>query len=139
MLLAMERNEASQAAVDAACSLAEKFSRPLLVLHARTAAEASAILNPGATTLKEFGIPPNLKSPVRSLVKDGNPAEAISSAIAQHHPCILVAGVKRSSQTPGPHGTVFALLASSRVPVLCVPPDGKRVSQKLEARVPVEI
>jgi len=139
VLLAMERNEASQAAVDAACSLAEKFSRPLLVLHARTAAEASAILNPGATTLKEFGIPPNLKSPVRSLVKDGNPAEAISSAIAQHHPCILVAGVKRSSQTPGPHGTVFALLASSRVPVLCVPPDGKRVSQKLEARVPVEI
>jgi nucleotide-binding universal stress UspA family protein len=135
----MERNEAAGAAVDAACSLAEKFSRPLLVLHARTAAEASAILNPPATTLKEFGIPPNLKSPVHSIVKDGNPADTIASAIAQYHPCILVAGVKRSSHTPGPHGTAFALLAGSRVPVLCVPPEGKRVSQKLEAWVPVGI
>jgi nucleotide-binding universal stress UspA family protein len=139
VLLAMERNEAAGAAVDAACSLAEKFSRPLLVLHARTAAEASAILNPPATTLKEFGIPPNLKSPVHSIVKDGNPADTIASAIAQYHPCILVAGVKRSSHTPGPHGTAFALLAGSRVPVLCVPPEGKRVSQKLEAWVPVGI
>jgi hypothetical protein len=35
---------------------------------------------------------------------------------------VLVIGVKRTSETPGPHGTAFTLLARSRVPVLCVPP-----------------
>jgi len=57
------------------------------------------------------------------MIKDGNPADAIVNAIEQYHPCILVAGVKRASLTPGPHGTAFALLAQSRVPVLCVPPE----------------
>ena len=60
--------------------------------------------------------------PVRCIVKDGNPADAIVAGIAEDHPCILVVGVKRASGTPGPHGTAFALLARSRVPVLCVPP-----------------
>ena len=36
---------------------------------------------------------------------------------------ILVVGAKRASDTPGPHGTAFALLSRSRVPVLCVPPE----------------
>jgi hypothetical protein len=31
--------------------------------------------------------------------------------------------VKRQSGSAGPHGTAFALLARSRVPVLCVPPE----------------
>jgi len=122
VLLAMERNEATQAAVDTAYSLAETFHRTLLVLHARGPAEASAFLNPGATTLEEFGIQPSGRFPVRCMVKDGNPADAIVEAIAQHHPSVLVAGVKRCSDTPGPHGTAFALLARSRVPVMCVPP-----------------
>ena len=139
VLLAMERNEASPAAVATAYSLAETFNRSLLVLHARTAAEASAFLNPGATTLEDFGIRPNGKTPVRSIVKDGNPADAIAAAIAQYHPCILVAGVKRSSQTPGPHGTVFALLAGSRAPVLCVPPEGALAGQKLQTQISVGI
>ena len=123
VLLAMERNEATAAAVATAHSLAETFHRTLLVLHARGPAEASAFLNPGATTLEEFGIKPSGRFPVRCIVKDGNPADAIVDAIAQFHPCILVAGVKRASDTPGPHGTAFALLAHSRVPVLCVPPE----------------
>ena len=123
VLLAMERNEASAAAVTAACSLAKTFERPLLLLHARTAAEVAAFLNPCGTTLEEFGVQGSGQFPVRSLVKDGNPVDAIVEAIAQNHPCILVAGVKRLSGTPGPHGTAFALLARSRVPVLCVPPE----------------
>ena len=123
VLLAMERNEATAAAVATAHSLAETFHRTLLVLHARGPAEASAFLNPGATTLEEFGIQPSGRFPVRCIVKDGNPADAIVDAIAQFHPCILVVGVKRASDTPGPHGTAFALLARSRVPVLCVPPE----------------
>ena len=61
--------------------------------------------------------------PVNCMVKDGNPADVIAAVIAEYHPSILVAGVKRASDTPGPHGTAFALLAGSRVPVLCVPPE----------------
>jgi nucleotide-binding universal stress UspA family protein len=129
VLLAMERNEASTAAVATACSLAKTFERPLLLLHARTAAEVAAFLNPCGTTLEEFGVQSRGQFPVRSLVKDGNPVDAIVEAIAQNHPCILVAGVKRASGTPGPHGTAFALLARSRVPVLCVPPESASVAR----------
>jgi len=121
VLLAMERNEATPAAVATAYSLAQTFERTLVVLHARGPAEES--VDPCANTLAEFGIQPGGRFPVVCIVKDGNPEDAIVEAIAQHHPCMMVAGVKRASQTPGPHGTVFALLARSRVPVLCVPPE----------------
>jgi nucleotide-binding universal stress UspA family protein len=123
VLLAMQRNEATASAVAAAYSVARTFQRPLLVLHARPAAEASAIPDPCFNTLKEFGIEPSIEFPVLFLVKDGNPADVIVEAIAENHPCVLVAGVKRASGTSGPHGTAFALLARSRAPVLCVPPD----------------
>jgi nucleotide-binding universal stress UspA family protein len=133
VLLAMERNEASAAAAATAYSLAQAFQRTLLVIHARTAAEASAFLNPCATTLEEFGIESSGQFPVRCIVKDGNPADAIVEGIAQNHPCILVAGVKRLSGTPGPHGTAFAMLARSRVPVLCVPPEAVPAEVEAEA------
>jgi nucleotide-binding universal stress UspA family protein len=123
VLLAMERNEATPAAVSTACSLAETFHRTLIVLHARSAAEAAASLNPGATTLEEFGIEPADHLVMRCILKDGDPGDVICEAIAQYQPSILVAGVKRQSETPGLHGTVFALLTRSRVPVLCVPPE----------------
>jgi nucleotide-binding universal stress UspA family protein len=129
VLLAMERNEATQSAVSTAYSLAETFHRPLIVLHARGPAEASAFLNPGATTLDEFGIQASGRFPIRIVVKDGNPGDAIEEAIAQHHPSMLVVGVKRASDTPGRHGTAFAILARSRVPVLCVPPELIAVEQ----------
>jgi nucleotide-binding universal stress UspA family protein len=125
VLLAMERNDAAPAAVATACSLAELFHRTLLVVHARRPAEAAAFLNPGATTLAQFGVDAGGRFPVRCIVKDGVPADVIDEVIDQYHPSILVAGVKRTSNTPGPHGTAFALLARSRVPVLCVPPDEK--------------
>jgi nucleotide-binding universal stress UspA family protein len=137
VLLAMERNEATPAAVSTACSLAQTYRRTLLVVHARTAAEASAFLNPCETTLEEFGIQPSGEFPVQCMVKDGNPADAVMEAIAQYHPGILVAGVKRASETPGPHGTAFALLARSRVPVLCVPPEAAPVSEEQEVSIPV--
>jgi len=123
VMLAMERNEATPAAVALAHSLAETFHRALLVVHARRPAEASAFLNPSFTTLDDFGVKASKSVPVHCMIKDGNPADAIVEAIEQYHPCILVAGVKRASHTPGPHGTAFALLAQSRVPVLCVPPE----------------
>ena len=138
VLLAMERNEATPAAVATACSLAKIFQRTLLVLHARGPAEAAAILNPREATLEEFGIHPGREFPVHSIMKDGNPADAIMEAIAQYHPCILVAGVKRASNTPGPHGTAFALLARSRVPVLCVPPEAAPAGAEHEACISLE-
>jgi nucleotide-binding universal stress UspA family protein len=130
VLLAMERNEAAATAAATACSLAEIFQRPLLVLHARTAAEASASLNPCGASLEEFGVQANGKFPVHCIIKDGKPEDTIAEGIAENHPCILVAGVKRLSGTPGPHGTAFALLSRSRVPVLCVPPEVAQAGDK---------
>lgn len=120
VMLAIEQNEVAGPAIEAACSLAATFKRTLLVVHARTAAEASAFLNPGAN-LEDFGICPGAEFPVRSVIKDGHPADVVPLAVLQHSPSILVTGVKRKSDSPGPHGTVFAFLASSRAPVLCVP------------------
>jgi nucleotide-binding universal stress UspA family protein len=137
VMLAMERNAATPAAVATAYSLAQTFKRPLLVVHARTAAEAAASQNPCAVTAEELGISSSDEVPVRCMVIDGNPADAMAEAIAAHHPCILVAGVKRTSETPGPHGTAFALLASSRVPVLCVPPESAITEHEVKAAVPV--
>jgi len=137
VLLAMERNEAMGTAIDTACSLAETFHRTLLVLHARGPAEASAFLNPCATTLEEFGILGTDRFPVRCLVKDGKPEDVIVEAIEQYRPSMLVVGVKRMSDTPGPHGTAFSFLARSRVPVLCVPPDTAPKATEREAYTPV--
>jgi nucleotide-binding universal stress UspA family protein len=123
ILLAIECNEAASAAVATATSLAEVFHRTLLALHARSSAETAAFLNPPATTALQFGIESGHGFPVRCIVRDGSPADVIDHAIRQHHPSLLVTGVKRASDTPGMHGTVFTLLASSRVPVLCVPPE----------------
>jgi nucleotide-binding universal stress UspA family protein len=139
VLLAMDRNDATQAAVDAACSLAATFQRTLIVVHARTAAEASAFLNPCATSLEQFGIAANGAFPVRCIVKDGHPADAIPRAVAQFSPSMLVAGVKRKSDSPGPHGTILALLAVSRVPVLCVPSQTAVADAHPDAHVAVEI
>jgi nucleotide-binding universal stress UspA family protein len=123
VMLAVERNEAMQAAADTACSLAQTFHRTLLMVHARGADQASAALDPCDTSAEEFGVTPSELLPVRCMVKDGSPADVVVEAIEECHPSMLVVGVKRASETPGPHGTAFDLLARSKVPVLCVPPD----------------
>jgi len=137
VLLALERNQATSEAVATAYSLAQTFHRTLLVLHARSAAETVAFLNPSATTLEEFGIKPSGQFPVRCIVKGRHSGRRSSRGHPAAHPCILVAGVKRSSETPGPHGTAFALLARSRVPVLCVPPQPAPAGRQPEALPPL--
>jgi len=122
VMLAMERNEAGREAVATSCSLAETFHRTLIIVHARRPEEAVAFLNPAATTPEQFGILSEGRFPVRCIVKDGKPGDAMVEAIAQYQPSVLVVGVKRTSETSGPHGTAFTILARSRVPVLCVPP-----------------
>ncbi len=139
VMLAMEHNEAAHAAADVAASLARIFQRPLFVVHARTTAEAAAFLNPCMERLEEFGIRSDVGLQVRCIVKDGMPADAVAEAITQYHPSILVVGVKRMSETPGPHGTAFALLARSRVPVLCVPPDTLDEENLEEVCAPAEV
>jgi nucleotide-binding universal stress UspA family protein len=141
VLLAVQRDDAAAAAAAAAASLAQMFHRPLLALHVRTAAEKAAGLNP-CTVMEDQGIRFEGEARIWSLVKDGNPADAVAAAIQENHPCILVVGVKRVSGTPGPHGTVFALLSASRVPVLCVPPHaagaGAEMETAPEIALPVE-
>ena len=152
VLLAVERNEAASAAAATAYSLAVTFQRPLLLLHVRTAAEIKAGKDPCAAVPADFGIklPPRPhhaqnggsgwllnEAPVHCIVKDGDPGDAIQEAIAECHPCILVAGVKRMSGTRGPHGTAFDLLTASRVPVLCVPPEGSRAEVEQLVALPV--
>jgi len=138
VLLAMERNETAAAAAATAGSLAETFNRPLFALHVRTAAEQAAGLNP-CTVMEDEGIRFGGAIDVRCVVKDGSPADAVAETIAEVHPCILVAGVKRASGTPGPHGTAFALLSSSRVPVLCVPPASAGAGNQREFGLPVAV
>ncbi|MGO9325319.1 MAG: universal stress protein [Terracidiphilus sp.] len=152
VLLAVERNESATAAAATAYSLAVTFQRPLLLLHVRTAAEIKAGKDPCAAIPADFGVklPPRPhhaqnggsgwllnEAPVHCIVKDGDPGEAIQEAIAETHPCILVVGVKRMSGTRGPHGTAFALLTTSRVPVLCVPPERSPAEVEQEIAIPV--
>jgi len=152
VLLAVERNESATAAAATAYSLAVTFQRPLLLLHVRTAAEIKAGKDPCAAIPADFGVklPPRPhhaqnggsgwllnEAPVHCIVKDGDPGEAIQEAIAETHPCILVAGVKRMSGTRGPHGTAFALLTTSRVPVLCVPPERSPAEMEQLLALPV--
>ena len=132
IMLAMERNEATTEASDTACSLAATFHRTLIVVHARRPEEAIAFLNPVATTLEQFGIESTGRFPLRCIVKDGKPADAVVEAIGQYQPSVLVIGVKRASETPGLHGTAFTLLARSRVPVLCVPPAVVSIARETE-------
>jgi nucleotide-binding universal stress UspA family protein len=139
VLLAVERNEAAHAAVETAYSLAATFARTLLVVHARSAAEASAILNPCSDPLKQFGIDARSRVKVECVVRDGEPVQAVEQAISTYHPSILVVGVKRASHLPGPHGTAFALLARSRVPVLCVPPETQQGELEQEPCVSAEM
>lgn len=139
VLLAIDRNEAAMEAAAAAYSLAERFARPLYMVHVRTPAEVTAFVNPCQPRLEEFGIRPSGRVTVHCVIKDGNAADAVMEAIEQHRPSILVAGVKRASETGKPHGTAFALLARSRVPVLCVPPQARIEGRERHAKVPVAI
>lgn len=145
VMLALERNDAAEAAVEAASSLAETFHRTLIVVHARTAAEASAFLNPRESTPEQLGVRKNGAFAVRCIVKDGNPAEAIARAVIQHSPSILVLGVKRRSRAQGasgsggPHSTAFAVLAGSWAPVLCVPADAVAAQGEVEHKHAMEI
>ncbi|MFP5276629.1 MAG: universal stress protein [Acidobacteriota bacterium] len=139
VLLAIERNEAASEAARTAYSLAETFHRHLLILHVRTPAEATAFLNPCSTRIEDYGIRSGGSVVVDCIVKDGHTANAILETVTQRHPSILVIGVKRTSHTPGPHGTAFTLLAGSRVPVLCVPPPPESQRAQQEEVVAVEM
>jgi nucleotide-binding universal stress UspA family protein len=131
ILVPVENNPASIAAISTARALAEKFGLGLLLLHARTASEAAAHLNPCAGTVNQIQFPQgSTRVPVRCLVKDGQPAEVIQQVAAEYPVSMIVLGVNRESRSGGieadrlHYGTAFSVLAAARVPVLCVPPSG---------------
>ena len=63
----------------------------------------------------------------------------MEKAIALYQPSILVVGVKRTSASRGPHGTAFSLLATSRVPVLCVPAAEPVIPEAVAVAAEVEV
>jgi hypothetical protein len=95
----------------------------------------------GPATPEELGIRSEGEgaTPIWRVVRDGEPSEAVSGAIRLYQPSILVVGVKRASESPGPHGTAFCLLASSRVPVLCVPAETASPVPDTDVCVPVSM
>jgi nucleotide-binding universal stress UspA family protein len=139
VLLAIDRNEAAADAVATAYSLAATFERPLYMVHVRTPAEVTAFVNPCLPRLEEAGLRSSGKVIVHCLIKDGNAVDAVMEAIEQHRPSILVAGVKRARHTGRAHGTAFALLARSHVPVLCVPPAGVTDRRDWQVATPAAI
>ncbi|HET7102714.1 MAG TPA: universal stress protein [Terracidiphilus sp.] len=138
VMLAMERNEATESAVASAAALAETLERPLVLVHARDLA-GPATPKPCITVLEDFDALKKIRDRVQCIVKDGKPEAAIPVAIEELRPSLLVIGAKRTSGTPGPHGTAFQLMARSKVPVMCVPPQGASRGVKREASVRVEV
>jgi nucleotide-binding universal stress UspA family protein len=131
ILVPVENNPASIAAINTARALAEQFGLGLLLLHARTASEAAAQLNPCAGTMSQTQFPQgNTSVPVRCLVRDGRPAEVIHQVAAEYPVSMIVLGVNRESHSVGDeadklhYGTAYSVLAAAKVPVLCVPPVG---------------
>jgi nucleotide-binding universal stress UspA family protein len=136
VLFAIGQNDASAESASIACSLAETFSRTLVIVNVRTAEDEAT--SSKAIRIEDFGVQPMRGLLIQEVIKHGNPVDAVTEAIEQLHPCILVIGVKRTSATPGPHGTAFALMARSRVPVLCVPPAWVAGKHETEAALALE-
>lgn len=137
VLVAIAHNEAAPEAAATAYSLAERFGRPLILVHARRRGE-TALVRPGAPGLEELGIRSTGGVAVHWLIEDGNAVDAVMRVTERQRPSILVVGTKRASETGIAHGTAFALLARSPVPVLCVPPFDAAASLEPRRQASVE-
>lgn len=119
----VERNDASVRAIATAREVAEQFGLGLLLVHARTPAEAEAKLDPCAETFEQVNFPTGkAQVPVRCVVRDGSPADVVQSVVAQYPTALVVIGVNRESRTGRVHGTAYEVMAKAKVPVLCIPP-----------------
>lgn len=122
-VIPVERNDVSLHAIATAREVAEQFGLGLLLVHARTAAEASLHLDPCAETFQQVRFPAGKTHvPVRCLVRDGEPADVVKEIVAQYPTALIVIGVNRESRTGRSHGTAYEVMAKAKVPVLCVPP-----------------
>jgi nucleotide-binding universal stress UspA family protein len=132
-VIPVERNDASVRAIAAAREVAELFGLGLLLVHARTQAEAEAKLDPCAETFPQVRFPAGkAQVSVRCMVRDGNPADVVKSIVDQYPTALIVLGVNRESRTGGPHGTAYEVMAKAKVPVLCIPPE---VIQSMPAQI----
>lgn len=122
-VIPVERNNASVRAIATAREVAEQFGLGLLLVHARTAAEADAKLDPCAETFENVSFPAGkARIPIRCLVRDGSPADVVKGVVSQYPTALVVIGVNRESRTGKTHGTAYEVMAKAKVPVLCVPP-----------------
>jgi nucleotide-binding universal stress UspA family protein len=128
ILVPVDRNAAAQKAFAAALSLASRLHGGVLLLHARTAEEASAHIDPCAETASLFPQPspyqgaPESKVHVRCLVKDGDPADVIAAVATEYAVAMIVVGVNRESRSKTAHGTAYDVIVRARTPVLFIPP-----------------
>lgn len=122
-VIPVERNEVSAQALATARELAEQFGLGLMLVHARTAEEAAAQMDPCTESAPLIGVPAGKKEvSVRCLVRDGNPADVVQGVVAEFPTALIVIGVNRESRTGKVHGTAYEVMAKAKVPVLCVPP-----------------
>ncbi len=123
ILVPVERNAASYKAIAAAKLLASRLGGGVLLLHARTADEALAHIDPCAEAAELFPEEAEgSKVHTRCLVKDGDAADVIAAVAAEYSVPLIVVGVNRESRSKTAHGTAYEVVARARTPVLFIPP-----------------
>lgn len=116
----IERNAVSVSAIAAARSVAEQFGLGLLLVHARAKDEVAP--DPCSASLEQIRFPMGESNvPVRCLVRDGSPAEVVSTAVEHYPTALIVIGVNRESRTGNAHGTAYEVMVRAKAPVLCIP------------------
>jgi universal stress protein A len=133
ILVPVQRTTASISVLSTAQQLAAQFAGDVILLHVRTEEEIAAQLNPCGQGLSFPMTEPRVS--IRCLVRDGDPVTVIAQTAAQYRASMIVLAVNRESRRgSGLHGTAFAVIANSRVPVLCVPaPRGVEVEPSPQA------
>ncbi len=120
ILVPVQGTTASLGVLSTAQSLAAGSDEDILLLHVRTPEELAAQIDPCAQGMSFPMTQPRVS--VRCLVRDGEPAAEIASALKEFRASLMVISVNRESRRPGSaHGTAFEIMAGAQVPVLCMP------------------
>ncbi|HVJ09100.1 MAG TPA: universal stress protein [Acidisarcina sp.] len=123
ILVPIESDAAAGKAISVAQSLAKHIHGGIILVHARTQAEALAKTDPCAATAASVNAAQGTAGvPVRCLVKDGTPADVIASVAAEYRVSMIVVPVKRESRSKSAHGTAYEVITRARTPVFFIPP-----------------
>jgi nucleotide-binding universal stress UspA family protein len=122
ILVPREQNSDGQRALAVAQSLARHLSSSIILLHARTPEEVAAGANPCATSAKLAAGVADMNVKIRCIVRDGDPAEVITTVAEENAITMIVLPVNRESRSKTTHGTAYEVITRARTPVLFVPP-----------------